>query len=174
LAPPEVLVGPHGATVRRAANDRATIHDAVARLTKADRDLIPDVLPTVDALAERVGSLAQSLHRLDDDVRPGAVEELERRIAAAREQPESKERERKIELLERQRVTINDLTARRGVLAAQLDSASLMLQNMRLDLIALRSAGVQSVLNEVGSATQEARALSKEIANALDAAKQVR
>jgi serine/threonine-protein kinase len=174
LAPPEVLVGPHGATVRRAASDRATIHDAVARLTKADRDLIPDVLPTVDALAERVGSLAQSLHRLDTDVRPDAAEDLARRIATAREQPPSKERERKIELLERQQATVRDLIARRDVLNAQLDSAALMLQNMRLDLIALRSAGVQSVINDVGSATQEARALSKEIANALEAARQVR
>ena len=63
---------------------------------------------------------------------------------------------------------------RRSTLVSQLESASLMLQNMRLDLIALRSAGVQSVLNDVSSATQEARALSREIGHVLDAAKEVR
>jgi serine/threonine-protein kinase len=174
LAPPDVVAGPHGNLVIRAAQDRHTIHEAVNKLTKADRDLIPDVLPTVDALAERVGSLALALHRLDEDVRPGIVEDLDQRIAAAKAQPESREREQKLQLLERQRVTVSDLMGRRGTLVSQLESASLMLQNMRLDLIALRSAGVQSVINDVSSATQEARALSREIGHVLDAAKEVR
>jgi serine/threonine-protein kinase len=174
LAPADVLGGPHGAIVMRAAGDRQTIHEAVARLTRADRDLIPDVLPTVDALAERIGTLALSLHRLDEDVQPGTLEDLQRRIAAAKAQGESREQEQKVQLLERQLATMNDLLSRRETLVSQLESASLMLQNMRLDLIALRSAGVQSVLNDVSSATQEARALSREIANALDAARQVR
>jgi serine/threonine-protein kinase len=174
LAPPDVLAGPHGAVIRRAADDRQTIREAYAKLGKADRDMIPDVLPTVDALAERVGAVGLSLHRLDEDVRPGAVRDLQGRIDAVRAQPESRERDQKLVLLERQLTTINDLVARRETLVSQLESASLMLQNMRLDLIALRSAGVQSAINDVSSATQEARALSREIANALDAAKQVR
>jgi hypothetical protein len=45
---------------------------------------------------------------------------------------------------------------------------------MRLDLIALRSAGVQSAMDDVLTATQEARALSRDIAHVLDAARQVR
>jgi serine/threonine protein kinase len=174
LAPPDVVAGPHGNVVIRAAQDRQTIHEAVNKLSKADSDLIPDVLPTVDALAERVGSLALALHRLDEDVRPGIVEDLDQRIAAARAQPESREREQKLQLLERQRSTVGDLMGRRGTLVSQLESASLMLQNMRLDLIALRSAGVQSVINDVSSATQEARALSREIGHVLDAAREVR
>jgi serine/threonine-protein kinase len=174
LAPPDVLAGPHGNLVMRAAQDRETIHEAVSKLTPADRELIPDVLPTVDALAERVGSLAVALHRLDEDVRPGAIEDLDARIGAARAQSESREREQKLQLLERQRATLNDLMGRRGTLVSQLESASLMLQNMRLDLIALRSAGVQSVINDVSSATQEARALSREIGHVLDAAREVR
>ena len=174
LAPPDVVEGPHGNVVLRAAQDRQTIHEAVNKLSKADKDLIPDVLPTVDALADRVGSLALALHRLDEDVRPGTVEDLDRRIESVRAQPESREREQKLQLLERQRLTVNDLMGRRSTLVSQLESASLMLQNMRLDLIALRSAGVQSVLNDVSSATQEARALSREIGHVLDAAKEVR
>ena len=174
IAPPEVLAGRHGSVVLRAAQDRATIREAVAKLTKADRDLIPDVLPTVDALAERVGSLSGSLHRLDEDVQPEAVADLQARLESTKSRPESKEREQRVLLLERQLATMNDLMARRETLAAQLESASLMLQNMRLDLIALRSAGVQSVLNDVGSPTQDARAISRDIANALAAAKEVR
>jgi serine/threonine-protein kinase len=174
LAPAEVLAGPYGPAVRRAADDKQAAHEALARLSKADRELIPDVAPTVDALAERVGALAQALHRLDEDVTPVQAEDLDRRIAETRARPESPERDQRVELLERQRATLGDLLERRSKLAGQLESASLMLQNMRLDLLALRSAGVQSVLNDVSSATQEARALSRDIAHVLDAAREVR
>jgi serine/threonine-protein kinase len=77
-------------------------------------------------------------------------------------------------LLERQHATLDDLVKRRDALKTQIDSASLMLQNMRLDLLALGSAGVQSVINDVSSATQEARALSRDIQIALEAAKEIR
>ena len=89
-------------------------------------------------------------------------------------QPESRESEQKLQLLERQLSTMTDLLGRRETLVAQLDSAALMLQNMRLDMIALRSAGVQSALDDVSSATQEARALSRDIGHVLDAAREIR
>jgi serine/threonine-protein kinase len=175
LAPRDVLDGPHGALVRQAAEDRAIARDVVSKLAPADRELIPDVLPTIDALAERVGSIAQALHRIDVDVRPESLVELEGRIAAVEREPASApDRARKLELLQRQRATLTDLLGRRETLVGQLESASLMLQSMRLDLVALRSAGVQAALDDVSSATQEARALSREIEHVLDAAKQVR
>jgi serine/threonine-protein kinase len=114
------------------------------------------------------------LHRLEEDVSPAALEEVERRLVAARGQPESRERDQRLQLLERQRTTMADLLTRHETLRTQLESASLVLQNMRLDMIALRSAGVQSAMDDVSSATQEARALSRDIANVLDAAKEVR
>ena len=49
-----------------------------------------------------------------------------------------------------------------------------MLRNLKLDLLSLRSAGVQSALDEVSNATQEARALSREIGHVLEAAKAIR
>jgi serine/threonine-protein kinase len=174
LAPADVLAGHWGDVVRRAASDRAAVHDAIGRLAPADRNLIPDVAPTVDALAERVGSIAQALHRMDEDITPAQIADLERRLATTRAQPESAERDQRIQLLERQQATLADLGRRRQTLQVQIESASLMLQNMRLDLLALRSVGVQSAIDDVSSATQEARALSKEIANVLDAAREIR
>jgi len=174
LAPPDVLAGPHGVDVRRAVEDQASIVEAIAKLPKTDREMIPDVNPTVDSLVERVVALAVALHRIDDDVTPGTIARIDERIAAASAEPESTEREKKLTLLRRQRSTLDDLLSRREGLLAQLDSASMMLQNIRLDLIALRNAGVQSSIDEVSSATQEARALSRDIGHVLDAAKQVR
>ncbi len=174
LAPRDVLRGAYGGAVRRAASDRAAVREAVAKLSKVDRDMIPDVAPTVDALADRVGALSQALHRMDSDVTPESLADLDARIAECDARPESKERNQRLELLQRQRATLSDLVSRRETLLTQLESASLMLQNMRLDLIALRSAGVQSALDDVLNATQEARALSRDIGHVLDAARQVR
>ena len=175
LAPPDVLAGPRGAAVRRAAGDRATVINIVNSLAKSDRELIPDVVPTVNALAERVGSVAQLLHHLDADMSPRQMEELEARIAAVKkESPESVDHERRLSLLERQRSSLAELSTRRARLDTQLESAGIALQNLKYDLLKLRSSGVQSALNDVTSATVEARALSKEIGHVLDAADEIR
>jgi serine/threonine-protein kinase len=50
----------------------------------------------------------------------------------------------------------------------------LALGNLRLDLLKLRSSGLQSALSDVSSATQEARTLSREIGAALEAAAEVK
>ncbi|HUQ45047.1 MAG TPA: serine/threonine-protein kinase [Gemmatimonadaceae bacterium] len=177
LAPADVLAGSHGDTVRRAASDRVAVRETLARLAPEEREMIPDVGPTVDALAQRVGSLALTLHRLDADVGGASVSLLDARITALRaeggESP-SAEQERRIALLERQRTTIGELTERRGVLAAQLESASLALQNLRLDLLKLRSSGLGSAMSDVANATQEAKALSRDIGHAVDAVREVK
>jgi serine/threonine-protein kinase len=174
LAPADVLAGPFGDHIRRAASDREGAREALARLSPPDRELIPDVGPTLDALAERVSSLAQALHGLESAAPPDAMASVERDIADARTRPESKERNRRIEMLERQRQTIADLISRREGLKEQLESAGQWLQSVRLDLLALGSAGVQSAINDATSATQEARAVSRDLRIALDAAKQIR
>ena len=177
LAPTDVLAGSYGELVRRAAADRAATKETLARLDKAERDMIPDVGPTVDALAERVGALALTLHRLDLDLGGASLPTLEHRVAALRAEsgPEpTPEQQRRITLLERQRGSIAELTERRGVLAAQLESASLALQNLRLDLLKLRSSGLGPAMSDVVNATQEARALSRDIAHAVDAVNEVR
>jgi serine/threonine-protein kinase len=174
LAPADVLAGPFGDSIRRAASDRAAAREALARLAPPDREMIPDVAPTLDALAERVSSLAQALHGLEKAAPADAMASVERALAEARTRPESAERDRRVGMLERQRDTIADLAKRREGLKEQLENANLLLQSMRLDLLALGSAGVQSVINDTTSATQEARALSRDLQIALDAARQIR
>ena len=66
------------------------------------------------------------------------------------------------------------LEGQRGALRRQLESAGTALQNIRLDLIRFRSSGLESALAEVTSATQQARALSREIATALEAVEEVK
>jgi predicted Ser/Thr protein kinase len=174
LVPAEVLAGPHGQAVRRAAAHRAAIFEVVAKLDKADREMIPDVTPTVEALAQRVGSVALTLHRLDEDVSGTSLASLDQRLAALRAEPETSDRERRLMLLERQRITLADLLDRRRALHSQLESAGLALENLKLDLYKLRSAGITASIAEVTSATQQARAVSREIGHVLEAAEEAR
>jgi len=65
------------------------------------------------------------------------------------------------------------LEDQRAALRRQLESAGMALQNIRLDLIRFRSSGLASALADVSSATQQGRALSREIATALEAVAEV-
>ena len=170
LAAADVLAGPHGETVRRAAADRAMMRDIVGALGPVEREMIPDVGPTVDALAQRVGALATTLHRLDADVSGASLGALDARIAALTTEPETADRDRRLSLLQRQRSSLHDLLERRRSLANQLESAGLMLQNLKLDLLKLRSSGIGAAIDDVTSATQQARALSRDIGHVIEAA----
>jgi len=174
VAPREILDSPVGAAIRQAAADRAAVLEIAATLPKADRALIPDLEPTCNALVERVAQLAQMLNRLDQGIDPRLVIELDARIARVGQERESPEGERRLALLRRQRDTLDELVQRRTALARQLDNAGLALGNLRFDLIKLRSSGLQSARSDVSTATQEARALSREIDVVLEAAAEAR
>ncbi len=174
LAPREVLEGPHGRSVRHAAAEQSAILDILAGLAEADRKLLPDLEPTVHALVERVASLAQMIHRFDREMDLPQADELDAEIADLESEPEAPAQERRLALLKRKRAAIEELAQRRATLGSQLDNAELALDNLRFDLIKLRSSGLQSALSDVSSATQEARALSRELGMVLEAAEEVR
>lgn len=174
LAPRDVLEGSYGETIRQAVSDRLAIREALSRLDTVDRDMLPDIEPTVTALVDRVASLAQTMHRLDSGLSVGLGHEISDRLVAVRREPASDERDRRVALLERQEETVRDLEARRTALAGRLDSAGMALRTLRLDLVRLRASGVGASIDEVSHATQEARALSRDIAVALEAARDLR
>jgi hypothetical protein len=128
----------------------------------------------VESLLGQVAQLALSLHRLEPSIDRRLAEELDARIAVMEREAESYDGERRLSLLRRQRDTLRELAERRAALIRQLESAGLALGNLRLDLIKLRSSGLQSAFTDVSSATQEVRALSRDIDVMLDAASEVR
>jgi hypothetical protein len=174
LVPREVLEGPHGPAIRRAAEDRAAILDIAAGLKEADRALLPDLVPTVESLLGQVAQLAFSLHRLEPSIDLRQAEELDARIASMERDVGSSGDERRLSLLRRQRDTLRALAERRAALLRQIENAGLALGNLRLDLVKVRSSGLQSAFTDVSSATQEVRALSRDIDVMLAAANEVR
>ncbi|HUQ48449.1 MAG TPA: protein kinase [Gemmatimonadaceae bacterium] len=170
----EVQIGPRGDVLRQAVNDRRTVRDLVGRMGDSDRALLPDVKETADALYNRVAALATALHRLDGEIGPDRLSALEKRIAKTGKSSESSDKNRMLRLLRRQRDMIANLVKSRDALAEQYESAGVLLQNLTLDLLKMRSSGLQSALEDVTSVTQEARALSREIGYVLAAADELR
>ena len=79
-----------------------------------------------------------------------------------------------IELLLRQRETLQDLAERRATLLQQLDQAVLLLGSMKLDLMKLRSSGVSARLADDALLTSEMRALSRDVERVAEAVEESR
>jgi serine/threonine-protein kinase len=164
-----------GGELRAAVDDRVAIAELSRSLSDADRALVPDAEPTADALLERASGIAAALDRLDRDVSGDPLGELDRRIAAVEAEPATApDRERRLQLLARQRESLRDLVTRRSTLQGQLERATLALHALRLDLAKLRALGVGAAIGETGDVTTEARALSRDIGRALEVADELR
>jgi serine/threonine-protein kinase len=143
------------------------------RVPASERKLLPDVTATIDALLKRAEDLARMLHGMSADVDEDALARLDDRIEAVRRHEEGTERERQLSLLERQKQALSDLLIRRRRVEEQIESCVMAMQNVRFDLLRLRSAGVAAVLSDLTNATQQARALSRDVDHAIAAAGEI-
>jgi serine/threonine-protein kinase len=155
-------------------SDRFAIGKLMERLPPSERKMLPEVQQTVDALYERATDLARTLHAMDSNLDTEGLGSIDERIAALAKEPDDPERARRLNLLQRQRQTILDLRGRRSQVASHLESCVLAMQNVRFDLLRLRSAGVAAVLGDLTQATQQAKALSRDVDNAIAAAGEIR
>ena len=172
LAPPGVVMSAYGEQLRGAVDDRTAIRQQMARLDGGKQTLLPDVLPTVTALVSRIAEVAAALHQLERDMGASSDGSLDTRIAELRARGVN-ESDRTLSLLVRQRQSLSELEGRRTSLKSQLESASIALQNLRLDVLRLGSMGLESpAVREVGQATEQARALSRDLAYLLEGARE--
>ncbi len=175
VAGDQLLASAYGELLRNAVDDRLTIKDVTAKLSDADKSLVPDVEPTADALLERISALASGLERLQRDLPVDALTQLELRVTAVQAEPDqAPDRERRLTLLTRQLSSLQELVARRETMQRQLDSASMALRSLRLDIVKLRTMGVGAAISDVTNATQEARALSRDLGHVISAVDEMR
>ena len=163
--------GPHAAVARQAIVDREEIIRLVETMPKADRSRIPDVIATAQTLAETVVGLAAALTEIERSSAGAAAETIDKEIALLESQanpldrPASEERVRRLALLKRQRRGVAELGRRRGEMAGKLESCALALQNMRFDVLRLKT-GAQS-WQHVTSVAEQAMALAREVDSAV-------
>lgn len=176
-ASPEAAIAELGrwaTQVRQMQADRAAIARLLERHTQAERRLLPDVQGTVDALLARATELAQTLNQLDTWVDAGGIARLDQRIRELEKSSSNAEHDRRLDLLRRQRDALSELAERRKQIEAQFESCVLAMQNVRFDLLRLRSAGVAAALEDLTSATQQAKALSQDVEAAIGAAADIK
>ncbi len=169
-------LGRHYDKTRMVHSDRAAILSLMNKLPDADREMLPEIIPTVENLYERAHELALALHAMDlsmgDD--GGELTRVDLRLLDLRQRAEGEERDRQIALLERQRQACIELGERRRQLAERFESCSLSMQNVRFEILRLREKGVGAMVSELAQATQQARALSRDVDHAIAAAAEVR
>jgi serine/threonine-protein kinase len=173
-APSAEDYGAHLPAVLQVHGDRLAILKLMSKLPSSERKLLPDVQQTADGLYARATDVARTLHAMDTNLDSGGLAQIDDRIAGLSREPDDPERARRLNLLQRQRQTIADLRGRRSQVASHLESCVLAMQNVRFDLLRLRSAGVAAVLGDLTQATQQAKALSRDVDNAIAAAGEIR
>ncbi len=166
--------GAHLPAILQVHGDRLAILKLLAKLPASERRMLPEVQQTADALYARASDLARTLHAMDTNLDTEGLGQIDDRIAALNREPDDPERTRRLNLLERQRQSITDLRGRRNQVASHLESCVLAMQNVRFDLLRLRSAGVAAVLDDLTQATQQAKSLSRDVDNAIAAAGEIR
>lgn len=161
-------------SVLQVHGDRLAIVKLMSKLPSSERKLLPEVQQTADALYARATDLARTLQAMDGNLDTEGLTQIDERIAGISREPDDPERSRRLNLLQRQKQTILDLRGRRSQVASHLESCVLAMQNVRFDLLRLRSAGVAAVLGDLTQATQQAKALSRDVDNAIAAAGEIR
>jgi eukaryotic-like serine/threonine-protein kinase len=170
--------GNYGDRIHRAERDRNEILALLERMPSSERQRIPDVGRSATALAERVRNLALALADIDRSAAAGGSEALEAEISTLEgaanplDEAGSDGRVRRLAYLKRQRRAIADVSAKRGSIAAKLDTCLVALQNIKLDLIRL-NAGSQTP-QHITSLAMDALNLADSVDTALYVADEMR
>lgn len=154
--------------------DRAAIQSLMSRLSDADKAVVAEMPETVENLYAKAHEMALALHAMDTSFSDDQVHRIDMQLLRLREQAAGEERDRQIAILERQRESCGELLRRRDEMRARFESQALAMQGLRFDLLRLREKGIGAVGNDLSHATQQARALSRDVDHAIDAATELR
>ena len=164
--------------VRGARADREEIGRLIATLPQNERARIPDLASTAVDLVNKVEAIARDLARLEQAQRPELLANVDREIATLEgeanplDTTRSEARVRRLAQLRRDRRALTDgqqkLDTRRG----QLESCRLALENVRLDLVRLRTGN--SSVQSVTLVAEQAMAMAREVDLVVQAANEVR
>lgn len=163
--------GPHAEAAKRAMMDREEIIRLVDSLPKIEKERLPEVVPSARELADKVVHLAGALTTLERDLGAVSVEAIDKEIGVLESQANPfdkvafESRVRRLAMLKRNRHAVADAAKKRREMSAKLESCSIALQNMKFDVLRLKT-GNQS-WQHVTSVAEQAMALAREVDNAV-------
>ncbi|MBC8088505.1 MAG: hypothetical protein H7Z40_14660 [Phycisphaerae bacterium] len=176
-ATPEIL-GEYVDVVTRARNDRDEVVRILSYLPAPERARIPEVEKTANALVQKIEAIAMAMARSAREMGGRTLAAIDVEIAQLESEANpfdtarSETRVRRLAQLRRERRVVMDADRVRDQNVAHLESCRLALENVRLDLVRLRT-GNSSVQN-VTQIAEQAMALAREVDLAVAAAGEVR
>ncbi len=137
--------GPYASAARQAIVDREEVIRLVESLPKSERERLPKVIESASALAETVMSLATALTTLERDSGSTSLEAIDKEIVVLEAQANpldraaSEARVRRLAMLKRNRRSVAELAKRREEMASKIETCSLALQNLKFDMLKLKT-----------------------------------
>ena len=132
--------------VAQARSDRDEIRRLVRSLPEEDSQMIPDVVPSAEQLFDKIKALSNTLAAVDSHGVDASAADVEREIETLEAQANpleaaSEQRVRRLAGLKRRRRALIDVKKRRDEAIAKIESCGIALENMRLDVLRLRTGG---------------------------------
>ena len=163
--------------VRDAGRHRDDILRLIETLPKREREQVDEVPATADALYRRIELLAVDLTELDRGFAVEDGDKVEREIeqleaAANPLDGRSEERIRRLSILRRKLISLRELKKKRESQSARFENCVLALENMRYDVLKLKTGG-QS-FQQVTLLAERAMSLAQEVDNAVYVAEEMR
>jgi eukaryotic-like serine/threonine-protein kinase len=170
---------PYGLALNQVRSDRDEIQRQLMSMTKSEREQIPDVGASADAVYRKAMQVAGTLAELDLRDSRDTPESIEREIADLEGKANpldyraSEERVRRLAHLKRQRRVVADLRKTRAEAETKLEHCRTLLRSMRLELLRYRSSGLSGTPRGLTMVTEQAQVVVKEMGYLSDAAAEV-
>jgi serine/threonine protein kinase len=165
----------YGSAIREAESDHREIHRQLLNMPPDEREQIPEVAASADAVFRRVQQLALTLSDMDRSAGRETPEGVEKEITTLESQANpldynaSEGRVRRLALLRRQRRAIAEIARKKKEAQEKLDNCRQLLRSMRLELVRFRTGGLHAQPTGLTMVTQQAQSVVREMGYLSDA-----
>jgi serine/threonine protein kinase len=165
----------YGSAIREAESDHREIHRQLLNMPPDEREQIPEVAASADAVFRKVQQLALSLSDMDQGAGRESPEVVEKEISTLESQANpldynaSEGRVRRLALLRRQRRALAELGRKKKEAQEKLDNCRQLLRSMRLELVRYRTGGLNAQPTGLTMVTQQAQSVVRDMGYLSDA-----
>jgi serine/threonine-protein kinase len=165
----------YGSAIREAESDHREIHRQLLNMPPDEREQIPEVATSADAVFRKVQQLALSLSDMDQGAGRESPEVVEKEITTLESQANpldynaSEGRVRRLAFLRRQRRALVEVGRKRKEAQEKLDNCRQLLRSMRLELVRFRSGGFNAAPTGLTMVTQQAQSVVRDMGYLSDA-----
>jgi serine/threonine protein kinase len=165
----------YASAIREAESDHREIHRQLLNMPPDERDQIPEVATSADAVFRKVQQLALSLSDMDRGAGRESPEAVEKEISTLESQANpldhnaSERRVRRLAMLRRQRRALADVGRKKQEAQSKLDNCRQLLRSMRLELVRFRTGGLNAQPTGLTMVTQQAQSVVRDMGYLSDA-----